>query len=53
MDFDDLLSYFLEVLKNNKRICDRYSEQFQYILVDEYQDTIGFKENFESARAFS
>ena len=38
MDFSDLLGNWLKVLKN-KDIQQKYSENFQYILVDEYQDT--------------
>ncbi len=38
MDFDDLLVYLL-VLLNQPDIRRRYADQFQYILVDEYQDT--------------
>ncbi len=38
MDFDDLLVNWLRLL-NNPGILKKYSEQFKYILVDEYQDT--------------
>lgn len=38
MDFTDLLTNWLLVL-NNKSICEKYAQNFQYILVDEYQDT--------------
>ena len=38
MDFDDLLINFL-VLLQNPDIKNKLSMQFQYILVDEYQDT--------------
>lgn len=38
-DFDDLLSVWLKLLQENKQIRQRYQEQFQHILVDEYQDT--------------
>jgi len=38
MDFDDLLIN-LNTLLDNKEIQKKYSEQFKYILVDEYQDT--------------
>ena len=38
MDFSDLLSKWLEVL-NTSEICEKYAKKFQYILVDEYQDT--------------
>jgi len=39
MDFDDLLTKWLELLKKFPTIKERLSKQFQYILVDEYQDT--------------
>ena len=38
MDFTDLITNWLEILQN-KDICEKYAENFQYILVDEYQDT--------------
>jgi DNA helicase-2/ATP-dependent DNA helicase PcrA len=38
MDFDDLLVNTL-LLLNDPRVAQKYSEQFKYILVDEYQDT--------------
>ncbi len=39
MDFDDLLLYMNVLLRNHPEIAQKYGEQFQYILVDEYQDT--------------
>ena len=39
MDFDDLLFYALQLLEKNERILRFYQDEFQYILVDEYQDT--------------
>ncbi|MBR5517299.1 MAG: UvrD-helicase domain-containing protein [Firmicutes bacterium] len=39
MDFDDLLRYALHVLRDNKEILCNYQNVFQYIMVDEYQDT--------------
>ena len=38
MDFDDLLANWLRILQNEE-VCRKYDDQFQYILVDEYQDT--------------
>lgn len=38
-DFDDLLSVWLELLQKNEHIRHYYQQQFQHILVDEYQDT--------------
>ncbi len=39
MDFDDLLEKTLSMLKQHERIGEFYRRQFQFILVDEYQDT--------------
>ncbi len=39
MDFDDLLRYALHVLRDNREILEEYQRVFQYIMVDEYQDT--------------
>jgi DNA helicase-2/ATP-dependent DNA helicase PcrA len=39
MDFDDLLLYSYLLFNENPAVAGRYRNQFQYILVDEYQDT--------------
>ncbi|MCI0748181.1 MAG: ATP-dependent helicase [Verrucomicrobia subdivision 3 bacterium] len=39
MDFDDLLVLWLELLEKNAELRERYQRKFQFILVDEYQDT--------------
>jgi len=39
MDFDDLLVNWLKLLRTNEWAREKYARQFQYILVDEYQDT--------------
>ena len=39
MDFDDLLEKTLRMLKENAEIAAFYRRQFQFLLVDEYQDT--------------
>src|SRR5438105_5909519 len=39
MDFDDLLEKTLSMLKQHENIAAIYRRQFQFILVDEYQDT--------------
>ena len=39
MDFDDLLVYTAFLFKQRPDVLARYQERFQYILVDEYQDT--------------
>lgn len=39
MDFDDLIIKAVELLSENPEILDYYQKKFQYIFVDEYQDT--------------
>ena len=39
MDFDDLLLYTNVLLRDNDDLLEKYQRSFQYILVDEYQDT--------------
>ena len=39
MDFDDLLVNALHVLQQDAGVLRHYQERFQYIMVDEYQDT--------------
>jgi DNA helicase II / ATP-dependent DNA helicase PcrA len=39
MDYDDLIVYFRELLAGHEPIRRALSEQYQYIMVDEYQDT--------------
>ena len=46
MDFDDLLSGVVTLLQKNPRIQQKYAEQFQYVLVDEYQDTNALQSRF-------
>lgn len=48
MDFDDLLLRMYLLLKNDEEVRARYMRNFQYILVDEYQDT-----NFAQYRIIS
>ena len=40
-DFDDMINWVITVFKENKNVLANYQERFQYILVDEYQDTSG------------
>lgn len=40
-DFDDMINWVTAVFTENKNILATYQERFQYILVDEYQDTSG------------
>ena len=39
MDFDDLLLQTLRLFEENDDLLERYQHQFQFVLVDEYQDT--------------
>ena len=39
MDFDDLLVMTWRLFKENEDVRRKYVERFQYVLVDEYQDT--------------
>jgi DNA helicase-2/ATP-dependent DNA helicase PcrA len=39
MDFDDLLALWLKLLQDHAGVCEQYQRRFQFILVDEYQDT--------------
>ena len=38
-DFGDLILHCVKIFENNEDICKIYSNNFKYILVDEYQDT--------------
>jgi len=40
-DFDDMINWVIQVFEENKTILANYQEKFQYLLVDEYQDTSG------------
>jgi len=39
LDFDDLIFRTVEMFKDHPDILKKYQQQFQYIMVDEYQDT--------------
>ena len=39
MDFDDLLVLWLKLLRDHEEVREHYQRRFQFILVDEYQDT--------------
>lgn len=38
-DFDDLIMKTVELFQKNPQIAEKYQTLFQYILIDEYQDT--------------
>ena len=39
MDFDDLLTKAVELLRKAPDVLEQYQERFKHVLVDEYQDT--------------
>ena len=39
LDFDDLLLKTVELFENAEPVRRKYSQQFKYVMVDEYQDT--------------
>ena len=39
LDFDDLLMKAIELLRNTPGVLEKYHNKYQYLLVDEFQDT--------------
>ena len=39
LDFDDILFFTVKLLSENPGVLEKYQNRFQYIMVDEYQDT--------------
>lgn len=39
IDFDDIINYTIKILSENPDVLEYYSNKFEYVLVDEYQDT--------------
>lgn len=39
LDFDDLLMLSIKLLQENQEVREKYQDRFDYLLVDEYQDT--------------
>ena len=40
-DFDDMINWVIKAFEENPALLANYQERYQYILVDEYQDTSG------------
>jgi DNA helicase-2/ATP-dependent DNA helicase PcrA len=40
-DYDDMIQWVLNAFRENEDLLRRYQERYQYILVDEFQDTSG------------
>jgi DNA helicase-2/ATP-dependent DNA helicase PcrA len=39
LDFDDLLLITLQLFRDNKGVREKYQQQYQHVMVDEFQDT--------------
>ena len=39
IDFDDIINFTIKILLDNPDLLEYYSSKFEYVLVDEYQDT--------------
>lgn len=39
LDFDDIIMKTVELLEKSPSVCERWQNSFDYIMVDEYQDT--------------
>ena len=40
-DFDDMITWVIRVFEENSNVLNAYQEKYQYVLVDEFQDTSG------------
>ena len=40
-DFDDMINWVIKAFEENANLLFNYQEKYQYVLVDEYQDTSG------------
>ena len=43
MDYDDLILYFRKLLTESEDVRENLSQQYRYVMVDEYQDTNGIQ----------
>lgn len=39
LDFDDLINMTIKLFQKNKQVLEKYQDKYQYILIDEFQDT--------------
>ena len=39
IDFDDIINFTIKILMDNPDLLEYYASKFEYVLVDEYQDT--------------
>jgi len=39
LDFNDIISFAVELLQQDDAVIEYYREKFQYVMIDEYQDT--------------
>ncbi|MDP2837952.1 MAG: UvrD-helicase domain-containing protein, partial [Candidatus Moranbacteria bacterium] len=39
LDFDDLIALTVKLFKDHPKVLEKYQDIFQYVMVDEYQDT--------------
>ncbi len=48
VDFDNILYLTRDLLRDHQQVRDQYRKQFDYVLVDEYQDTNNLQEELTS-----
>jgi len=51
MDFDDLIANTVKLLQEHDDVCDYWQKKFQYVMIDEYQDTNNLQYLFSSLLA--
>lgn len=49
MDYDDVLTYAVQLVSDYEDVCADIREQYQYVLVDEHQDSSGIQNAFLTA----
>ncbi len=49
MDYDDVLNYAVQLVTDYEDVCADIREQYQYVLVDEHQDSSGIQNAFLTA----